>query len=62
MSKSFLCDSREKYKEGSEPTVRKVDNQEAGNNSEIKHKKNRGQRQPRPQSIQETAFQSNYNI
>lgn len=62
MSKSFLRDYREKYKEGSEPTVREVDNQEAGNNSEVKHKKNRGQRRPRPKSIQETAFQSNYNI
>lgn len=44
VSKSFLCDSREKHKEGSETTVRKPNNQEAGKNSEMKHKKTRGQR------------------
>lgn len=56
MSKSFLQDSREKQREGSKGTVKKLDNQEAGKTSKIKHKKNRGQRWTKPKGMQGDAF------
>lgn len=66
VAKSFLCDSRGKHKEGSETTVRKPNNQEAGKNAEMKHKETRGQRRPRPkvprrQPFSQTVTYKGYN-
>lgn len=66
VANSFLCDSRKKHKEGSETTVRKQNNQRAGKNAEMKHKKTRGQRRPRPrvprrQPLSQTVMDKVYN-
>lgn len=66
VANSFLCDSREKHKEGLATAVRKQNNQRAGKNAEMKHKETRGQRRPRPrvprrQPLSQTVMYKGYN-
>lgn len=64
MSKSLLCDNGEKYKEGLDPTVLKLNNQTARKNSETATtKKEQKLEMPKAQSYPEDAMSIKlYNV